>query len=161
MYDAQREYSHSISVLQKLIEISEKHFSQVQTAKFVELLQVRALLGHDTSSIEGIKLKYSNLPKTPIQNLLDEYGIESKKIIMETIEKQDIFGDFTPISDAPYLKFNNQDEAITLLEDYYDEGRYILNLLDVSTSLHQSISIDVGKSEEVNIVDRTHTFKIQ
>lgn len=159
-YDKDREFDNAIEILEKLISVAELQNDIIQAAKFVDYLRVRTLLAHDKEKFAGLVKQYEYLPVTPLSTLLKTEDAE-KKIILETIERQSIFGDFVALPNVPFLKFNQGEDALNIVEDYYEEGRYIINLVDTSTSLHQALNIDIGKPEEVNIVERQHIYKIE
>ncbi|MHA2501588.1 MAG: hypothetical protein ACXAE3_01765 [Candidatus Kariarchaeaceae archaeon] len=161
VYDDEREYENSISVLEKLISIAELRKDTTSTLKYVDNLKTRALLSRNKKKYQEICKMYDNLPTTPLGSLLEGGMVgKEKEIILENLDIQTIFGDFENVPDIPYIYFNSSDDAIRTIEEYYEPGRYLVNLLNISTSLHQAFNLDVGDPEEFNVVDRSHTFRI-
>lgn len=160
VYDHEREYDSSISILEKLIEIENLRRNTLKIAKYTYHVKVRAMLARDHTKLDQLKNRDNPLPTIPMDELLPDLdSSDSEHIIVETIERQTIFGDFEPLTEAPFLTFENHEEAVKLVEDYFEEGRYIVNLLDSETQLHQAFDVDNGTPEEINIVDREHIFR--
>ena len=161
VYDEEREFENSISILEKLIEIAEIQHNTIEIMRFVDNLKARALLTRNKKKYAEVSKIYSNTPVTPLSKFFEKNIVkEDKPFIIENLDIQSIFGDFEIVPNIPDVFFKSADDAIRVVEDYFEPGRYLLNLLNISTSLHQAINLDVGDPEEFNVVDRTHTFRI-
>ncbi|MCY3413291.1 MAG: hypothetical protein INQ03_16755 [Candidatus Heimdallarchaeota archaeon] len=160
-FDLEREYSNSINFIEKMINSIEE---PTTISKLMAHLILRGLISGDTIKVKDYREKLQQYKVTPMANLVDEmlyqkeFSIENQ-FILDSIEKQTIFGKFEPIEDIPFIEFENED-AVYSLEDYFSYGRYIVNLIQLSSSFHHSLNIDIGESMDVNIFEKTRIVKL-
>ena len=163
-FDEAREFENSIAVLEKLTEIAGLQQKSYDEAKLVDQLRIRYLLTGQQSIVPRLKEKFPDLPDTPARTLLDKlaesYMSNNKEIVLEEIKKQTVFGDFRVLPYSPYLEFGSEDEIYKLIEENYEEGRYIVSLISKKTSLQKSIHLDTGLVEELNVVERESIYKL-
>ncbi|MHA2253109.1 MAG: hypothetical protein ACXAD7_22290 [Candidatus Kariarchaeaceae archaeon] len=162
--DESREYEKSILILNKLIECASNNNDEIIMETLQSHLILRKSVDGSLDSPSEIELKdeYIIPLAEMVKSLLESRKLgEELKYVLEGIEKQTIFGEYERLRSTPFLNFSDEDQAIRILEDYYPDGRYIINLTDAKTSLHHSLNIDVGSPKEVNVVENRRIFRIK
>lgn len=165
-YDKEREYSKSISVLEKLIEnefITEK---SVLLLEFQSHLLLRYLLNNQLAEAKEIRESFNPDITLPLANLSSDLlkyvdSNLSAEYVVQSIERKSLFGVYENLTYTPSIRFDSEDEAIRILEDYFPSGKYIVNLVQNESQLLHSIKVDVGTSHEVNVLENRRTFRIK
>ncbi|MHA2402817.1 MAG: hypothetical protein ACXADH_07490 [Candidatus Kariarchaeaceae archaeon] len=163
--DASREYENSIAILQKLVEYANQNQeNNLNKEQFEAHLIIRYLFMGKIEEVQALEEKQKDELTTPISkiahSLLQARISESDSTyILEGIERQNIFGEFEQMKNLPFILFNDEEEAIQILEDYFDNGRYVINLINTTTSLHHSLNFDVGSAQDVNVVENRRIFR--
>ncbi len=164
--DSDREYDTSLNILEKLIDVSKSIGDTAEEEHFTSHIILRQLLVGKIEYAQKIDTSIVSehpLPMTRFTRLILDNHDDARKgnFILESIERKSIFGNYEPIKHMPVLHFNSEDEAIKMLEDFFPDGRYIINLVQNTTALHHSVKIDIGKVQEVNVVENRRTIRLK
>ena len=164
--DSSREYENSVAILQKLVECANQSQKNLNKEQFNAHLIIRYLFMGKIEEAQALEQKQKDEITTPISkiahSLLQAKISENDSIfILEGIENQNIFGEFEQMKNLPFILFNDEEEAIQILEDYFDNGRYVINLINTTTSLYHSLNFDVGSAQDVNVVENRRIFRIK
>lgn len=164
--DASREYESSIAILQKLVEYAIENQDNLNKEQFAAHLIIRYLFLGKIEEAQALDQQNQDESTTPISkiahSLLQAKISENESIyILEGIENQNIFGEFEQMKNLPFILLKDEEEAMQILEDYFDNGRYVINLINTTTSLHHSLNFDVGSAQDVNVVENRRIFRIK
>ncbi|MDH5403449.1 MAG: hypothetical protein OEY49_13220 [Candidatus Heimdallarchaeota archaeon] len=164
-FDKRKNLENSISILNKLVEISEHEDLLMEREKFITHIIVRYALLGDNVKVIAYKNRlnqdisqYANFIKYLVEQRLKDLDVEFH---LDKIETQNIFGKFEPIHNIPYLSFENDDELFKIINDYYEDGRYQINLIQSKTSLHHQVIIDKGNIKDMKVVENQRTFILE
>ena len=165
-YDKERDYSKSISVLEKLVENEFVTKNNVLLLEFQSHLLLRYLLNNQFTEAKEIRERFNPNITLPLANLtsdLLEYVDSniSAEYVVQSIEKKSLFGAYESLPYTPSIRFDSEDDAMRILEDYFPSGKYIVNLVQNESQLLHSIKVDVGTSHEVNVLENRRTFRIK
>lgn len=162
-FDREKTYADSIEVLVKLVDYDQITNSRVMHQELLAHLMIRYILNGDIEKAKSITfLKDLKLPICDLaQTILDDHLLEkSAPYILHSIETKSIFGDYISITNVPALQFDDEDDILRILEDYFPTGKYIANLMERETLLKHSKKIDVGISEETNVVENRRVYRL-
>lgn len=161
--DDERKYSDSINLLSHLIENVS---SKVTKSNLVAHLILRGMITGDTPKVKEYGAILEDSIETTIsriiKNILRSSSHMSKnEYVLDGIEKQTIFGKFEPIQEVPHLEFEDENAVYTTIEDYFNDGRYVVNLIQTTSHFHHSVNIDIGNAIDVNIVEKRRIMKLE
>ncbi len=164
--DQSREYEDSISVLNKLIEHAVSLEETVLKENLLVHLMIRHLLRGQLDMAINIRKtlrKEFTVPLAEFAKSIIDAQITNKdtNFVLESIEKQTIFGEFEQEKNIPFIKISKEDEVTRILEEFFSNGRYIVNLINTENSLLHSINIDIGSAQEINVVENRRIFRIK
>ncbi|MCE7737672.1 MAG: hypothetical protein GPJ54_22465 [Candidatus Heimdallarchaeota archaeon] len=162
-FDKEKMHNESIEILVKLIDYDKIVSTRVMHQELLAHLMIRYILNGDIDKAKSINfLKDLKLPICDLaKTILDEHIIEnSSPYILHSIETKSIFGDYTSITHVPALQLDNEDDILRILEDYFPNGKYIANIMERETLLQHSKKVDIGNSEETNIVENRRVYRL-
>lgn len=160
--DDHRNYSNSINLLSHLVN---KVSSEVTKSNLVSHLILRGLITGDTLKVAEYGAILENCAETSIsliiKNILNSSSnMSENEYVLDGIEKQTIFGKFEPIQEIPHLEFEDENAVYTTIEDYFNDGRYVVNLIQTTSHFHHSVNIDIGNAIDANIVEKHRIMKL-
>lgn len=161
-FDQEKSYSDSIEVLVKLSSYEAIENSRVKHQEIMAHLLIRYVLQGEIKKAKKIKfIDEINLPICGLaKSVLDAHTSEAKSpFVVQAIEKKSIFGEYIKMSDFPALFLESEDEIIRILEDYYSDGKYVATLLERKSLLQHSKKVDVGVSEDTNVVENRRIYR--
>ena len=161
--DDERKYSDSINLLSHLIE---KVSSEVTKTNLISHLILRGMITGDTLKVAEYEAKLEDCTETSISSVIKKIlrstkNVDKNEYMLDGIEKQSIFGKFEPLQEVPYLEFEDENAVYTTIEDYFNDGRYIVNLIQTTSHFHHSVNIDIGDAFDVNIVEKRRIMKLE
>jgi hypothetical protein len=163
-FDAAREYKNSITILVKFLKYPNIEVFSVNKVKIISHLILRALLIGELEEYNEIINNEKNLKKSILGNisqlLVNSSNETDGEFILDGIEKVDLFGDLNPLEQIPQLKFDDEDEIVRIIEDYYENAVYHLTYFEKVSKLHHTITINSGKLEELNVVEKKRILKL-
>ena len=138
--DDERKYSDSINLLSHLIE---KVSSEVTKTNLISHLILRGMITGDTLKVAEYEAKLEDCTETSISSVIKKIlrstkNVDKNEYMLDGIEKQSIFGKFEPLQEVPYLEFEDENAVYTTIEDYFNDGRYIVNLIQTTSHFHHS-----------------------
>lgn len=162
-FDREKMFAESIEILIKLVEYDQITNARVMHQELLAHLMIRYILNGDIEKAKSIN--FLNDLKLPIcdlaQTILNDHILENNPpYILHSIETKSIFGDYTSIPNVPALQFDDEDDILRILEDYFPTGKYIANLMERETLLQHSKKVDVGNSEETNVVENRRVYRL-
>lgn len=163
IFDRDRDFAASIQITEKIGEIADAIGDPLLKEKAKNHKNLRLLLQGKTEEVNLVQSADSSIIMSDLVNQLISYSKEnmSKEFVIQNIEKQNIFGVFKSLSHIPTISLADPDDVVRIVDKYYDEGRYLFNLINKSNQLQQAVNVDLGRVEEVNVVEKEHIFKIQ
>ena len=165
-YDKERDFENSVSVLEKLIDLGKQINEPYRIEELNGHLLVRFLLMGKidlAKNIDNVSSSEISLPILEFGKMLlnSHQDFKNSNYHLQSIERMSIFGTYVAVKNLPVLNFKSEDDAVRVLEYYFDDGRYIINLVQNATSLHHSVKIDIGKAQEINIVENKRVLRIK
>ncbi len=165
-YDVVGEYKNSIKILMKFLKYPNIEVFLVNKTKILSHLILRALLAGEIEEYRDIINQDKNLKKSILGNISHILANNSNdksnegEFILDGIEKVDLFGDLNPLDQIPQLKFDDEDEIVRVIEDFYEQGVYHLTYFEKLTKLHHMLTINNGKLEEMNVAEKKKILKL-
>lgn len=163
-FDGVGEYKNSIKILMKFLKYPNIEVFSVNKVKILSHLILRALLTGEIEEFSDIINQEKNLKKSILGNISHILANNPNEIegefILDGIEKVDLFGDLNPLDQIPQLKFDDEDEIVRVIEDFYDQGVYHLTYFEKITKLHHMLTINNGKMEEMNVAEKKKILKL-
>lgn len=161
-FDSERDYVNSINLLEKML-ISIKN--PLTKSKLISHVIIRSMITGDSIKTKSYREKLNELEQTSISRMVNNLfeakeKSEKYEYILDGIEQQTIFGNFEPVENIPFLEFENEDAVYVSMEDYFNFGRYIVNLIQVNSNFHHSITIDIGDASDVSITEKRRIMKL-
>jgi hypothetical protein len=163
-FDREKMHSEAIEILVKVLEYEEVQNDRVKHQEILAHLMMRYVLNGEINKaknikfIEDLKLPICELAQTVLESHDSDTG---SPYILQSVEKKSIFGDYMVVPSIPALYIEEEDDAIRILEDYFPNGKYVVNILERESTLQHSKKVDIGNSEETNIVENRRVFKLE
>jgi hypothetical protein len=163
-FDQERMYAESIELLVKVLDYEQVQNDRVKHQEISAHLMIRYVLNADITQAKSIK--FVDDLQLPIcefaKTILESHDSEAlSPYILQSVEKKSIFGDYMVVPSVPALYIKEQDDVIRILEDYFPNGKYVVNIFERESSLQHSKKVDIGNSEETNVVENRRVFKLE
>ncbi len=161
-FDTDREYTNSINLLERMLTNNN---SEIFKTKLISHIILRSMISGDSLKYNEYKDKILRSEQTAmsriILNILEKKEASEKfEYMLDGIEKQTIFGNFKQIEDIPMLEFENEDSVYNTIEDYFNYGKYVVNLIQINSNFHHSITVDIGESIDLTITEKRRIMKL-
>ena len=164
-FDKERAYEDSLELLGRLTVIAQENDKKLLEQEFISHSIIRLMLLGNKTEIKKLEEQLDDnfLPINSIVSSLLQFSRDNQefKFHLRSVEKQSIFGGYEELQNIPVLNFDDEDDAIRIIEEYFPNGRYVINLIQIENSLHHSIDVDIGRPQEVNIVENRRVFRIK
>ncbi len=161
-FDQEKSYNDSIEVLLKFSTYDAIINSRIKHQEIMAHLVIRYVLQGEIKKAKKIKfIDEINLPICGLaKSVLETHtSVDKSPFVIQAIEKKSIFGEYVKMSDFPALFLESEDEIIRILEDYYSDGKYVATLLERKSLLQHSKKVDIGVSEDTNVVENRRIYR--
>ncbi|OLS26478.1 MAG: hypothetical protein HeimC2_14950 [Candidatus Heimdallarchaeota archaeon LC_2] len=162
-YDLEKSYSDSIEILLKLSSYEAIEQSRISHQEIMAHLLIRYVINGEVKKAKRIKfLDDFKLPICELAKSVLETHTSDKiaPYVLQSIEKKSIFGEYIKMSEFPALLLESEDDIVRILEDYYSDGKYIATMLERKSLLQHSKKVDIGISEETNVVENRRVYRL-
>ena len=161
--DEKGEYAASYAYLMRYADfLSELGKANLTNAVYIQASIRASLMGDEVKILES----KSKIPaEHPYRSIADTFHTAQKRdgekhFYLLDLEYKTIFGDFAKVSPLPMIDFEDEEEALVILEDFYDVALYHAHIIERKSLVKERVDIAVGKLEKLDAVETVSKYII-